>query len=51
MSGFNPDRVNQEFLADSTWRANFLVNLGYPDGSVSRPRAARVPFEDAVRIV
>jgi 3-hydroxypropanoate dehydrogenase len=51
MSGFNPERVNQEFLGGSTWRANFLVNLGYPDGSVSRPRGARVPFEDAVRIV
>ena len=51
MSGFNAELINQEFLANSTWRANFLVNLGYPDGSVSKPRAARVPFEDAVRIV
>ncbi len=51
MSGFNPELVNREFFANSTWRANFLVNLGYPDGSAGRPRAARVPFEDAVRIV
>jgi len=51
MSGFNPEAVNREFFADSTWRANFLVNLGFPDGSVPRPRAARVSFEDAVRIV
>ncbi len=51
MSGFNADAVNKEFFADSTWRANFLVNLGYPDGSTARPRAARVPFDDAVRIV
>jgi 3-hydroxypropanoate dehydrogenase len=52
MSGFNPEAVNREFFAGSTWRANFLVNLGFPDGSVAaRPRAARVPFEDAVRIV
>jgi 3-hydroxypropanoate dehydrogenase len=51
MSGFNPDLVNREFLAGSNWRANFLVNLGYADGSAARPRGARVPFEDAVRIV
>jgi 3-hydroxypropanoate dehydrogenase len=51
MSGFNADRVNQEFFADSTWRANFLVNLGYSDGTVAGPRAPRVPFEDAVRII
>jgi 3-hydroxypropanoate dehydrogenase len=51
MSGFDVDAVNKEFFADSTWRANFLVNLGYPDGSEPRPRAARLPFEDAVRII
>ena len=51
MSGFNPEAVNREFFADSTWRANFLVNLGFSDGSVPKPRAARVPFEDAVRII
>jgi nitroreductase len=51
MSGFNSEVLNREFFASSTWRANFLVNLGFPDGSVPRPRAARVPFEDAVRIV
>jgi len=51
MSGFNPEALNREFFADSTWRANFLVNLGFSDGSVPKPRAARVPFEDAVRII
>jgi 3-hydroxypropanoate dehydrogenase len=51
MSGFNAERVNQEFFANSTWRANFLVNLGYPDGTAGGARAARVPFEDAVRIL
>ena len=51
MSGFNHEAVNREFFGDSTWHANFLVNLGYPDGSAARPRAGRVPFEDAVRII
>jgi 3-hydroxypropanoate dehydrogenase len=51
MSGFNAELVNREFLANSSWCANFLVNLGYPHDTVSKPRAVRVPFEDAVRIV
>lgn len=51
MSGFNAEAINREFFADSSWRANFLINLGYSDGSVGKPRAARVSFEDAVRIV
>jgi nitroreductase len=51
MSGFNAELVNREFLGNSTWSANFLVNLGYPYDTVSKLRAARVPFEDAVQIV
>jgi 3-hydroxypropanoate dehydrogenase len=51
MSGFNAEAINKEFFADSSWRANFLVNLGYGDGTAAKPRAARVPFDHAVRIV
>jgi 3-hydroxypropanoate dehydrogenase len=51
MSGFNPELVNQEFFADSNWRANFVVNLGYHDGTAHKPRQPRVPFADAVRIL
>jgi 3-hydroxypropanoate dehydrogenase len=51
MSGFNMELINSEFFANTTWRANFLVNLGYADDSPARPRGARVSFEDAVRIL
>jgi 3-hydroxypropanoate dehydrogenase len=51
MSGFNAEAINREFLTGTSWRANFLVNLGYPDRSEARPRAARVSFEESVRIV
>ena len=51
MSGFDPARVNAEFFAGSTWTVNFLVNLGYPDGSEPRPRAPRFTFEECVQIV
>ena len=42
MSGFDPARLNAEFFADSTWTVNFLVNLGYADGSEPRPREPRL---------
>ena len=51
MSGFNADLVNREFFANTSWRANFLVNLGYADGSPGKPRGARVPFAAAVQIL
>lgn len=51
MSGFDPARINAEFFAGSSWAVNFLVNLGYPDGSEPRPRASRLTFEECARIV
>jgi 3-hydroxypropanoate dehydrogenase len=52
MSGFNPEAIDREFFPDSTWRVNFLVNLGYPSPTgAAQPRGGRVPFAQAVRIV
>lgn len=51
MSGFDPTRINAEFFAGSTWAVNFLVNLGYPDGSEPRPRGPRLTFAESARIV
>ena len=51
MSGFDPARLNAEFFADSTWTVNFLINLGYADGSEPRPREPRLTFEECVRVL
>ena len=51
MSGFDTARVNAEFFLDTTWSANFLINLGYADGSGPRPRASRLTFEECVRVL
>ena len=51
MSGFDPAHLNAEFFANSSWTANFLVNLGYPDGSEFKPRAARLPFAECGQIL
>jgi 3-hydroxypropanoate dehydrogenase len=51
MSGFDAGKVNAEFFPDGKWRANFLVNLGYGDREKLHPRAPRLDFEDACRIL
>lgn len=51
MSGFNIAMVNELFFKDSTWRANFLCNFGYGDGSKLYPRAARLPFNEVCAII
>ena len=49
MSGFDPAKVNGEFVADGLWKANFLVNLGYGDAPGNYPRGPRLPFDSVVR--
>jgi 3-hydroxypropanoate dehydrogenase len=51
MSGFDADAVNREFFPDGRWRVNFICNLGYGDPSKLSPRAARLDFETACRVV
>jgi 3-hydroxypropanoate dehydrogenase len=51
MSGFDNAIVDQEFFADSTWRSNFLINLGYGDRSKLFARGPRVAFTDAATIL
>ena len=47
MSGFDNDRVDQEFLVDRGWRSNFLVNLGRGDWSGVYNRSPRLEFDEA----
>jgi 3-hydroxypropanoate dehydrogenase len=51
MGGFDRDKVNAEFFPDGRWKSNFLCNLGYGDGQSIKPRAPRLAFEEACRIV
>ncbi|MDO6692934.1 malonic semialdehyde reductase [Aliiglaciecola sp. 3_MG-2023] len=51
MSGFNPELLNQTFFENSTWKVNFLINLGYGDGSKVHKRLPRLAFDDACEIV
>lgn len=50
MSGFNADKVNATFFADTTIKANFVCSLGYGDTSKLHPRSPRLSFDEACSI-
>jgi 3-hydroxypropanoate dehydrogenase len=51
MSGFDAPTVDAAFFAGTTVKSNFLINLGYGDGSKLHPRNPRFTFDEAARIV
>jgi len=51
MSGFDRKRVDETFFAGTTWRANFLCNLGHGDPAPLKPRAARLEFDEACQLL
>jgi 3-hydroxypropanoate dehydrogenase len=50
MSGFDHAKVDVAFFAGTTWRSNFLCNLGYGDPAALFGRLPRLSFEEACRI-
>jgi 3-hydroxypropanoate dehydrogenase len=51
MSGFDNDKVDQEFLRGRGWRSNFLVNLGHGDPAGVFPRSPRLDFDEACQLL
>jgi 3-hydroxypropanoate dehydrogenase len=51
MSGFDNAKIDEEFFKGTPWRANFLCNLGFGDGSDLRLRHPRLDFDEACKIV
>ncbi|MBV9550061.1 MAG: malonic semialdehyde reductase [Alphaproteobacteria bacterium] len=51
MSGFDRDGVDKEFFAGTQIKSYFLCNLGYGDREGLRPRAARLSFDEACKIL
>ncbi len=49
MSGFSNEIVDREFFAGSTWKSNFLCNIGYADETGLFQRLPRFNFEDVCR--
>jgi len=50
IGGFDAAQVDAAFFPDTTWRSNFLVNLGYGDPAGLYPRNPRLDFNEACRI-
>lgn len=52
MSGFDNQKLDNEFFQDTSLRSNFLCNIGYQDPEYKNPpRLARLSFERACKII
>jgi 3-hydroxypropanoate dehydrogenase len=50
MSGFDQAAVDAAFLEGSSWKSNFLINVGYALTEARYPRAPRFAFEEVAKI-
>ena len=51
MSGFDNEAVDREFLWTEGWKSDFLVCLGHGDPADEPPRAPRLDFDAACRLL
>jgi 3-hydroxypropanoate dehydrogenase len=52
MGGFNKKAANEEFFKGTSYRSNFLCNIGYGDISgIKKPRPPRLAFDEACEII
>jgi 3-hydroxypropanoate dehydrogenase len=47
MSGFDKAKVDQAFFAGTSWKSNFLINIGHGDPAKLFGRLPRLPFDEA----
>lgn len=47
MSGFDNAKVDEAFFKDTSWKSNFLCNIGYGDPVKLYPRGPRLSFDRA----
>jgi 3-hydroxypropanoate dehydrogenase len=51
MSGFDNAKVDEAFFQGTSWKSNFICNIGYGDASKLRPRTPRLEFTEACKIL
>jgi 3-hydroxypropanoate dehydrogenase len=51
MSGFDNEIVDKAFLGGTTYKSNFLCNIGYGDPSRLHPRGQRFEFNEVAKIL
>src|SRR5258708_35172038 len=51
MSGFDNAKVDEVFFHGTSWKSNFICNLGHGDASKLRPRPPRLEFNETCKIL
>ena len=51
MSGFDNAKVDGAFFQGTSWKSNFVCNLGYGESSKVQPRSPRLEFSEACKIL
>jgi len=51
MSGFDAAKVNETFLSGTTYKANFLCNIGYGDPASVKERGPKFAFDEIASMV
>lgn len=51
MSGFDNAQVDEAFFKGTSWKSNFLCNVGFGDSTKLYPRGPRLGFDVACKIV
>ena len=51
MSGFDKAKIDDLIYLNSSWRSNFLMNLGYGDETKLHPRGHRLSFREGCAII
>ncbi len=51
MSGFDANAINEQFLAGTDYKVNFLCNIGYREGRNEYPKSPRLEFDEACTII
>ncbi|HEY4254020.1 MAG TPA: malonic semialdehyde reductase [Roseomonas sp.] len=51
MSGFDTAKVDELFMAETGWKSNFLVNIGYGDPAGVMERLPRLAFDEVAKLV
>jgi nitroreductase len=51
MSGFENKKLDETFFAGSSWKSNFICNIGHAEPKKAMPRSPRLDFGEACRII
>jgi len=51
MSGFDNAKLDEAFFKGTSWKSNFICNIGYGDATKLYPRGPRLSFDEVCKIV